>query len=270
MTGPARMLEIDGLVVTGAPGRPRPLLGGIDLVVGPGEAVAVLGPNGAGKTTLLRAVAGLVRPAAGSIAYGGLRLDRMSPSAVAGAGVCLVPERRRVLPELTVVENLRFGGLAGTRPSWRPSLRRRPQGGAGPEDVGWVMDVFPGLRPLAQRRAGSLPAGDQQVVALARAMVARPKLLLVDEVSAGISPALALQLFDVLRTLRETGVALLLVEQFINLALDLASRVYVLDNGEVTVSTEPTKVCLSDVAWQSTQPGGGTRASTTRGKGAGA
>ena len=101
-------------------------------------------------------------------------------------------------------------------------------------------------------------------------MVGRPKLLLVDELSAGISPALALQLFDVLQTLRETGVALLLVEQFINLALDLADRVYVLDNGEITVSTEPAKVCLSDVAWQSTQPGGGTRASATRSKGAGA
>jgi branched-chain amino acid transport system ATP-binding protein len=250
------MLEIDGLRVDGPAGLGPPILREVDLVVGPAEAVAVLGPNGAGKSTLLGAVAGRVRPAAGSIVYGGHRLDRMSPAAIARAGVALVPERARVLPELTVVENLRVG-----------APRRRF---ARPADVGWVMDVFPGLRAVAHRRAGTLPAGDQQVVALGRAMVSRPKLLLVDEVSAGVSPALALQLFDVLQTLRETGVALLLVEQFINLALDLADRVYILDNGDITVSTEPAKVCLSDVAWQSTQPGGGTRASTTRSKGAGA
>jgi branched-chain amino acid transport system ATP-binding protein len=259
------MLEIDGLCVDGPAG--TGILRGIDMVVGPGESVALLGPNGAGKSTLLGAVAGLVKPSAGSIVYGGHRLDRMSPAAVARAGVGLVPERHRVVPDLTVVENLRVGALAAPPPWWRARLTGRA---ARPADIDWVMDVFPGLRAVAHRRAGSLPAGDQQVVAVARVMVGRPKLLLVDEVSAGISPALALQLFDVLQTLRETGVALLLVEQFINLALDLADRVYVLDNGEITVSTEPAKVCLSDVAWQSTQPGGGTRASATRSKGAGA
>lgn len=264
------MLEIDGLAaVRGG----RTVLDGIDLVVGPGEAVVLLGPNGAGKTTLLRAVAGLVRPSAGSIAYAGARLDRMSPARIVRTGVALVPERNRVFPALTVAENLRAGTLAergGGPGRWSPwRIRHRGSSAPGSSDVDWVMDVFPGLRPIAYQRAGSLAAGEQQVVALGRAMASRPKLLLVDELSAGIAPALAVQLFDVLRTLSETGVALLVCEQFVNLALELAERVYVLDNGQVSVTTEPGNVCLSDVAWQSTQPGGGTRASTNRSKGAG-
>lgn len=261
------MLEIDGLNVSRAG---RTVLDGVDLVVGPGEAVVLLGPNGAGKTTLLQSVAGLLRPSAGSIAFGGERLDQMSPARVVRAGVSLVPERNRVFPALTVTENLRAGTLGLRRDRRRgPLHRRRDASGAPPGDIDWVMDVFPGLRPIAYQRAGSLPAGEQQVVALGRAMAARPKLLLVDELSGGIAPALAVQLFDVLRTLCETGVSVLVVEQFVNLALELAERVYVLDNGQVSVTTEPGKVCLSDVAWQSTQPGGGTRTSTNRGKGAG-
>ncbi|MGH9001201.1 MAG: ABC transporter ATP-binding protein [Acidimicrobiia bacterium] len=252
------MLEIDGLrVATGG----HEVLRGLDLVVGPGEAVAVLGPNGAGKTTLLRAVAGLARASAGTIVYGGQRLDQMGPAEIVRSGVCLVPEQRRIFAGLTVVDNLRAGAVARPR-SWRWRSRRGEE-----SDVGWVMDVFPGLRPVAYRTAGTLRAGEQQVLALARAMVTRPRLLLVDELSAGIAPALRLQLFDVLRTLGATGMAILAVEQHVNLGLELAKRVYVIENGRITVATESDRLCLSDVSWQSTQPGGGVATLANRSKG---
>ena len=232
----------------------QPALSGIDLDVGDGETIALLGPNGAGKTTLLRAVTGVVRPRAGSIVFDGHRLDRMRPSGIVRAGVVQVPEGRRIFPGLTVLENLSAGVHA--------------RGRRGQADVAWVMDLFPGLRAQAYRPAGALPVGEQQVLALGRALAGRPRLLLVDELSAGVSPALAVQLFDVLRGLRLAGVGLLVVEQFVNLALDLADRVVVVENGRITVATEPGRLSLDDVSWQSTQPGGGNGAAASRSKGA--
>ena len=243
------MLSVTGLGV-GYGG--RPVLAGVDLEVVDGEAVAVLGPNGAGKTTLARAITGVVRPSAGAIFFDGRRIDRLSPRAIVRAGVTGVPAGRRIFTGLTVLDNLRVGA----------STRGR-QAGA---DVDWALGLFPGLRTQAYRPAGALPAGEQQVLALARALVSRPKLLVVDELSAGVSPALAVQLFDVLRGLSLAGVSLLVIDQFVNLALGLADRVVVVENGGVSVRSEPARLAPADVSWQSTHPGGGsTSAKRTKG-----
>jgi branched-chain amino acid transport system ATP-binding protein len=244
------MLTVSGLEVAfGGP----PVLTGIDLQVGDGETVAVLGPNGAGKTTLARAVTGVVRPQAGTITFDGCRLDRLSPKKIVRAGVAAVPQGRRIFHGLTVLDNLRVGALT--------------RGRQAASDVEWALDLFPGLRAQAYRPAGALPAGEQQVLALARALVSRPKLLVADEISAGVSPALAVQLFDVLRGLSLAGVALLVIDQFVNLALGLADRVIVIENRRVSVSTDPARLGPADVSWQSTHPGGGNP-SVNRSKGA--
>ena len=233
------MLGVAGLQVGyGGP----PVLTGLDFEVGDGEVLAVLGPNGAGKTTLARALTGIVRPRAGTITYNGHRLEKRSPKAIVKAGLVGVPQGRRVFTGLTVLDNLRVG--AHTRG------RRRA------EDVEWALSLFPGLRAQAYRSAGALPAGEQQVLALARALVARPTMLVVDEVSAGVSPALAVQLFDVLRGLSLAGVSLLVIDQFVNLTLGLADRVIIIENSRVSVSSDPCNLVLADVSWQSTHPGG--------------
>jgi branched-chain amino acid transport system ATP-binding protein len=244
------MLAVAGLEVTYGG---RPALAGIELEVADGEAVALLGPNGAGKTTLARALTGVVRPRVGAITLDGRRLDQLSPKAIVRAGVAGVPQGRRIFAGLTVLDNLRVG--AHTR------------GRQAAEDVDWALGLFPGLRAQAYRPAGALPAGEQQVLAVARALVSRPKLLVVDELSAGVSPALAVQLFDVLRGLTLAGVSLLVIDQFVNLALGLADRAIVIENGRVSVCSEPARLSPADVSWQSTHPGGGN-ASTNRTKGA--
>ena len=183
------MLTVTGLHV-GYGG--RTVLDGIDLEVGDGEAVAVLGPNGAGKTTLARAITGVVRPESGTITFDGKRLDQLSPKAIVRAGVAAVPQGRRIFAGLTVLDNLRVGAFT--------------RGRQATADVDWALGLFPGLKAQAYRAAGALSAGEQQVLALARGLVSRPKLLVADEISAGVSPALAVQLFDVLRGLSLAGV----------------------------------------------------------------
>jgi branched-chain amino acid transport system ATP-binding protein len=153
-----------------------------------------------------------------------------------------VPHGRRIFPGLTVLDNLRVG--VHTR------------GRQGTSDVEWVLSLFPGLRAQAYRPAGALPAGEQQVLTLARALVSRPKLLVADEISAGVSPALACQLFDVLRGLSLAGIALLVIDQFVGLTLALADRAIVIENSRVCVRSEPANLALADVSWQSTHPGG--------------
>jgi branched-chain amino acid transport system ATP-binding protein len=192
-----------------------------------------------------------VRPTAGTISFDGRRLDQLSPRAIVKAGVVGVPQGRRVFAGLTVLDNLRVG--AHTR------------GRRAATDVEWALDLFPGLRVQAYRPAAALPAGEQQVLALARALVSRPKLLVVDELSAGVSPALACQLFDVLRGLRLAGVSLLVVDQFVNLALGLADRAIVIENSRVCLCSESGNLVLTDVSWQSTHPGGGDSASRSKG-----
>ena len=219
-----------------------PVLSGVSFEVPDGEVLAVLGPNGAGKTTLTRTLTGVIRPRAGSITFDGRRLDRLSPKRIVKSGVAGVPQGRRIFPALTVLDNLRIG--AHTR------------GRQAASDVDWALGLFPGLQTQAYRPAGALPAGEQQVLALARALVSRPKLLVADELSAGVSPALAVQLFDVLRGVNLAGVALIVIDQFVNLALGLADRAIVVENSRVCLCSEPANLVLADVSWQSTHPGG--------------
>ena len=242
------MLTVAGLEV-GYGG--QPVLVGVDLEVGDGQVVALLGPRGSGKTTLARALTGVVRPRAGTITFDGRRLDRLSPRAIVKAGVVGVPQGRRIFPGLTVLDNLRVGAL--------------PRGRQGASGVDWALGLFPGLRTQAYRPAGALPVGEQQVLALARALVSRPKLLVVDELSAGVSPALAVQLFDVLRGLSLAGVSMLVIDQFVNLANGVADLAIVIENSRVCVCSAPARLALADVSWQSTHPGGGDPANRTKG-----
>ena len=195
-------------------------LHGISLTVGEGEIVAILGANGAGKTTTLRAVSGMVRRT-GNIAVGGRKLGRSAPEGVARDGVAHVPEGRGIFAELTVWENLRMG--AYTR-------RGRP-------DFQIVLDYFPWLESRKNQQAGTLSGGEQQMLALARAFLQRPRLLMLDEPSLGLAPLVTREVFRVVTDLNQKeGLAVLVVEQNATIALAAAQRAYVLETGRVAVS----------------------------------
>ena len=202
---------------------PVTALHGVSLRVGEGEFVAVLGANGAGKTTTLRAISGTVRRG-GRIAFAGNSIAHRPPEAVARAGVAHVPEGRGTLTELTVRENLRLGAYV-----------RRDRGGV-VEDERRVLSYFPRLGERGSQRAGTLSGGEQQMLALARALMLRPRLLLLDEPSLGLAPLVVAEIFRIVRDLNEReGLALLVVEQNAALALEASSRAYVLEVGRVAV-----------------------------------
>ena len=219
----------------GAPGEPlleagrlaagygaEPVLKGIDLAVKAREMVAVLGANGAGKSTLMRALSGLLRPVAGGIALAGEDIARLPAHKVAARGVVLVPEGRQVFPELSVLDNLRLGAFL------------RPAGEG--QDIEAMLERFPRLRQRLQQRAGLLSGGEQQMLALARGLMARPRVLLLDEPSLGLAPAVINDLFAALDRLRSEAATILLVDQMSGLALALADRAYVLDGGRMVAS----------------------------------
>jgi branched-chain amino acid transport system ATP-binding protein len=194
-------------------------LHGVSLTVGEGEIVALLGANGAGKTTTLRAVSGTVRRS-GDIVLGGRRLGRTSPEAVARSGVAHVPEGRGIFAELTVWENLRMGAY----------MVRRP-------DFGIVLEYFPWLETRRAQQAGTLSGGEQQMLALARAFLGRPRLLMLDEPSLGLAPLVTREVFRVVSDLnRKEGIAVLVVEQNASIALTAAARAYVLETGRVALA----------------------------------
>jgi len=198
----------------------EPVLKGIDLGVASGQLVAVLGANGAGKSTLMRALAGLHRPVRGGIALEGADLVRLPAHRVVARGVVLVPEGRQVFPELSVRDNIRLGA----------HLRRDV-----PEaEVEAMFDRFPQLRERRDQRAGLLSGGEQQMLALARGLMARPRLLLLDEPSLGLAPTIISQLFSALDRLRAEAVTILLVDQMAGLALALADHAYVIDGGRIS------------------------------------
>jgi branched-chain amino acid transport system ATP-binding protein len=214
-------------------------LHGISLHVDAGEAVAVLGANGAGKTTTLRAVSGAVRRR-GRIAYRGKSIARSSPESIARSGIAHVPEGRGTLTELTVHENLRLGAYS----------RRDRRGVA--EDEERVLSYFPRLRDRAAQRAGTLSGGEQQMLALARALMLRPRLLLLDEPSLGLAPLVVAEIFRIVRELNERdGLAVLVVEQNAALALEASSRAYVLEVGRLALEGPSAELRRDDAVRRS-------------------
>jgi branched-chain amino acid transport system ATP-binding protein len=197
-----------------------PVLHDVALSVGPCELVALLGANGAGKTTLLRVIAGELRPTAGEVWFGGRRLDGRRPEQVVAAGVALVPEGRRMFAGLTVRENLLLGGYSRRRANLRPDLER-------------VYGFFPRLAERAEQAAGRLSGGEQQMVAIGRALMGRPRLLMIDELSQGLAPTVVDALIDLLPAVAGDGTAILLVEQDVEAALEVATRGYVLELGSI-------------------------------------
>jgi branched-chain amino acid transport system ATP-binding protein len=202
---------------------PVEVLHGIDLSVGEGEIVVVLGANGAGKTTTMRAISGVI-PRRGKVTLGGTDIVAASADAIVRRGVALVPQGRGTFVDLSVEDNLRIGGYT-----------RRD--GEVDKDVDRWFDVFPRLRERRTQRAGGLSGGEQQMLAISRALMSRPRLLLCDEPSLGLAPIIVQELFGILGRLNtEEGVSILLVEQNANLAMDIAHRAYLLETGSIVAS----------------------------------
>jgi branched-chain amino acid transport system ATP-binding protein len=193
------------------------------MTVGGGESVSVLGANGAGKSTLLRTISGLQRPRQGSVSLDDRRLDQLAPYDIAALGVAHVPEGRRVLPDMTVEENLELG-------AYLPEPRRRRA-----ETLAWVYEVFPRLKERRRQRAGTLSGGEQQMLAVGRGLMLRPRLLMLDEPSLGLAPVIVDVTFEKIAEVRRQGIAILLVEQNVQRALGLTDRGYVLEQGKVVL-----------------------------------
>lgn len=231
------VLEMQGL---GAGYGRVDVLHGVDLVVAEGEKVTLLGPNGAGKTTVLRAVSRLVRTT-GALRVAGRDVTRLDTAGVARLGVAHVPQGRGTFTDLSVAENLRLGAFGGAR--------RRAGARVVAREVDEVLDVFGALRPHLHRRAGQLSGGQQQMLALARALLARPRLLLVDEPSLGLAPLVVRDLFEILERLQERcGTALLLAEQSTRLSLALADRACVLAAGRVVLLGPASDMTIEHLA----------------------
>ena len=200
-------------------------LQGISLCVKQSEIVTILGSNGAGKTTLLMAIAGLVPPHQGEILWEGRSIQQLTPDQIKGLGIGLVPEGRRIFPEFTVLENLRIGAY----------LRRDREHVR--EDLEQMMELFPILHQRQSQFGGTLSGGEQQMLAIARALMGRPKLLLLDEPSLGLAPMIVHQIFEILHQIhQQQQMMILLVEQNAHLALQLADRGYLLQNGKIQVT----------------------------------
>lgn len=203
---------------------------GIDLHVDEGELVAVIGANGAGKTTTLAAIAGAHRASAGTITLDGREIQRRRSAEIARRGISLVPEDRGIFPSLTVEENLRLGSYLLSDHAEVQRMRQQ------------MFERFPILQQRADQGAGTLSGGEQQQLAIARALLTKPRILMLDEPSLGLSPTLVDRMFDVIQELHAEGVTILLVEQNVSRALDLADRVYVLTNGVMTANGTPAQI----------------------------
>jgi branched-chain amino acid transport system ATP-binding protein len=202
-------------------------LKGISLTVRHGEIVSLIGANGAGKTTTLRTISGIIHPLQGEVRFNGQRIDREAPHRIVSLGVCQSPEGRRIFPRMTVQENLEMGAFA-----------RRDGDSAQKEDLERVLTLFPRLRERLKQKGGTLSGGEQQMLAIGRALMAQPKVLLLDEPSMGLAPNLVEIIFDTIVAINQTGVAVLLVEQNALMALNVASRGYVLETGRIVLEDD--------------------------------
>jgi branched-chain amino acid transport system ATP-binding protein len=203
-------------------------LGGVSLTVGAGEVVTLIGSNGAGKSTTLRSISGLTPPRSGTVNFDGEELTGVPAHEVVGRGIALAPEGRHVFPRMTVRENLELGA----------HLR----GDADAEDFDRVFELFPRLKEREKQKAGTMSGGEQQMLAIGRALMGKPKLLMLDEPSMGIAPVLVQRIYETIGEINRSGVAILLVEQNANYALDAATRGYVLETGRVVLAGESTKL----------------------------
>jgi branched-chain amino acid transport system ATP-binding protein len=205
-------------------------LHGLSLQVKPGEVVALLGPNGAGKTTTLRVISGLLRPARGQVFYKGSEITGRPPAAIARMGIIQCPEGRQVFKNLTVGENLRLGAYR----LGDPGRERR--------NLEWVLQLFPVLKERLNQRAGLLSGGQQQMLAIARALMAEPEVLLLDEPSLGLAPRVVEEVFEALARLKAQGLTMLIVEQNTEKALGLADRAYVLEAGRLVLADSAARL----------------------------
>ncbi len=212
------MLKVEGLKVA---------YGGIEAVKGisfevPDNTIATLiGANGAGKSTVLKSIVGLTKPSEGMITFDGDNLVGLSPDRVVSKGITLVPEGRRVFPNLTVIENIKIGGYMR-----KDDLK---------EDIAWVYDLFPRLKERSWQLAGTLSGGEQQMLAVARALLSKPKLIMMDEPSLGLAPLIVKGIFDIIKEIHKQGMTILLIEQNANLALKTADLGYVLETGHIVM-----------------------------------
>ena len=221
------MLDVEGIDVAYGD---LSALRGVSLRVAEGEIVALVGSNGAGKSTTLRTISGLIRPRAGTIRFDGIAIDRLPAHEIAKRGIGHVPEGRRLFPMMTVWENLLIG-------SCTPDAKRRFD-----EAIEFIFTLFPRLKDRRDQLAGTLSGGEQQMVAIGRALAMRPRLLMMDEPSLGLAPKLAQEIFDTIRNVNAQGVTALLVEQNVKQALRLAHRAYVLENGELILQGKASEL----------------------------
>jgi branched-chain amino acid transport system ATP-binding protein len=211
---------------------PLKILHGIDLDVAPRGIVTVLGANGVGKTTLLRALSGLYAPSAGSIRFDGASIGGLASHAIVARGLAQAPEGRQIFAAMTVLENLRLGAVA--------------RGGPAEADLERVFGLFPVLKARVAQRAGSLSGGEQQMLCVGRALMARPKLLLMDEPSLGLAPKLVRQIFDLVLAIRDAGTPILLVEQNARAALRVADMAHVMEGGRIVLSGPASELAADE------------------------
>ena len=209
-------------------------LRGISLMVEKNSVVCLLGANGAGKSTILKSISGLLQPRSGTISFEGEGIDRLKPERIVGRGIVMVPEGRQVFPELTVHENLQLG-----------SYSRRDRSEVA-KDYDDIFELFPILKAKAKDFAGTLSGGQQQMLAIGRGLMARPKLLLLDEPSLGLAPILVQEIFSIIRTISKRGTTILLVEQNANMALDVSDYAYVLETGEISAQGPAAEMKRND------------------------
>ncbi len=207
----------------------------INLSIGNGEIVTLVGSNGAGKSTVMKTISGLLKPKNGSINFEGIRLDRLPAHRIVELGVSMVPEGRGIFPRMTVLENMEVGA----------SVRRARK--VRHDTISWIYELFPILRERVKQRAGTLSGGEQQMLAIGRALMSQPRLLLLDEMSQGLSPLLVQELSRVIKDLnKSTKLAILMVEQDVNIALSMADRGYIIENGRIQYQGDARELLHSE------------------------